>query len=84
MRFMPYAWGENPDKKDKQGRQTIEKALKWAIDNVILEIAPVKPAKPAEPATAATLPATPAPAAPGATPAAPAPTTPATTPEPAK
>jgi hypothetical protein len=24
------------DKKDKQGRTTVEKSLKWAIDNVIL------------------------------------------------
>lgn len=40
------------DKKDKQGRTTIQKSLKWAIDNVILtpeQRAVIAPAKPAAP-----------------------------------
>jgi hypothetical protein len=31
------------DRKDKQGRATVEKCLKWAIDNVILAPAPAPP-----------------------------------------
>ena len=38
------------DKKTKQGRSTVEKSLKWAIDNVILtpEQRAAKPARPAQ------------------------------------
>jgi hypothetical protein len=43
------------DRKDKQGRATVQKCLVWAIDNVILG--------PAQPATTAPVPAAPAPAA---------------------
>jgi len=41
------------DRKDKQGRATVEKCLKWAIDNVILAPAPATsaPAKPTPGAT---------------------------------
>jgi hypothetical protein len=59
------------DKKDKQGRTTVEKSLKWAIDNVILTPdqrgEPRKPAgTPAAPAPAAPAPAADAPPAPDA------------------
>jgi hypothetical protein len=39
------------DRKDKQGRATVEKCLKWAIENVILAPAPAAPG-PATPAPA--------------------------------
>ncbi|MGD0092326.1 MAG: hypothetical protein ABSE73_20610 [Planctomycetota bacterium] len=57
---------DGDDKKDKQGRMTTEKSLKWAIDNVILtpeQRGDVTPKKPAAPAPAAAAPAAPAPAA---------------------
>ncbi len=80
------------DKKDKQGRTTTQKSLKWAIDNVILtadqrgivapKVVPAAPAVPVAPVAPTTpTPATPVvpavPATPGAVPATPAtPTTP--------
>jgi len=79
------------DRKDKQGRTTVEKCLKWAIDSVILTpeqrdaskpaSAPAKPA-PAAPTTTPAPASTPAPAAPAAPAAAPA-TQPAASTQPA-
>lgn len=58
---------EGDGKKEKQERSTVEKCLKWAIENVILTPEQrgeaSKPSAPVTPAPAATAPATPAPAA---------------------